>query len=95
MNHAPHDNGHVFDNPRNVLRVVHGLYVVCALLFLIDVVGLAMAWFGGGGLRHAETAWEGFPGFYALYGFVACTLLVLVAKELRKILMRPEDYYDR
>jgi hypothetical protein len=25
---------------------------------------------------------------------VACTLLVLIAKQMRKILMRKKDYYD-
>jgi len=34
-------------------------------------------------------------GFYALYGFVACVLLVLLAKEMRKLVMRNEDYYTR
>jgi hypothetical protein len=33
-------------------------------------------------------------GFYAIYGFVACVILVLVAKEMRKLVMRDEDYYD-
>ena len=33
-------------------------------------------------------------GFYAVYGFVACVLLVLLAKEMRKVLIRKEDYYD-
>ena len=45
--------------------------------------------------EHGELPVEGWFGFYALYGFVACVLLVLVAKQLRKILMRDEDYYDR
>jgi len=39
-------------------------------------------------------AWEALPGFYALFGFVACVVLVLIAKEMRKVLMRDEDYYD-
>ena len=34
-------------------------------------------------------------GFYGLLGFIACVVLVLAAKQLRKVLMRPEDYYDR
>jgi hypothetical protein len=34
-------------------------------------------------------------GFYALYGFVACVLLVLLAAEMRKLVMRDEDYYER
>ena len=33
------------------------------------------------------------PGFYAIFGFGACVLLVLAAKALRRLLMRPEDYY--
>jgi hypothetical protein len=73
------------DRPKNVLLVVRLLYAACAAVFLLDFTG----W------RHAEAAWEGFPGFYALYGFIGCTALVLIAKELRKILMRGEDYYDR
>jgi hypothetical protein len=34
-------------------------------------------------------------GFYGWFGFVACVALVLIAKQLRRIVMRPEDYYDR
>jgi hypothetical protein len=33
-------------------------------------------------------------GFYALFGFVACVTLVLIAKQMRKILKRKADYYD-
>jgi hypothetical protein len=73
------------DEPKHVLLVVRLLYVACALVFLLDFTGL----------RHAEAPWEGWPGFYALYGFIGCTALVLIAKELRKILMRGEDHYDR
>ena len=39
-------------------------------------------------------AWEALWGFYAVFGFIACTVLILVAKEMRKFLMRKEDYYD-
>ena len=73
------------DSPKNVLVVVRLLCVTCAVVFLLDLTGL----------RHAEAAWEGWPGFYPLYGFIGCTALVLIAKELRKILMRGEDHYDR
>ena len=44
--------------------------------------------------RHTYLNWEKLPAFYAFYGFVACVLLVLIAKEMRKVLMRKEDYYD-
>ena len=73
------------DDPKNVLLVVRLLYVACAAIFLLDFTGL----------RHPEQWWEGLPGFYPLYGFIGCTALVLSAKELRKILMRGEDYYDK
>ena len=44
--------------------------------------------------RHVSMSLENLPAFYAIYGFIACVLLVLVAKVMRKILMRKEDYYD-
>jgi hypothetical protein len=82
--HPDSERKHVFDNPRNVKRLLWVFYACCLALFVFDGVYH----------RHAETAWEGFFGFYAIYGFVACVLLVLIAKELRKVLMRREDYYD-
>jgi len=39
--------------------------------------------------------WDDLLGFYALYGFIGCVVLVFVAKWMRIILMRPEKYYDR
>lgn len=95
MSMGSNDRQHVFDRPRNVRRVLHALYGVCTLVFLLDIVNLVLRWTGGNELRHAERSWEGFPGFYAIYGFVSCVFLVLVAKQLRKVLMRGEDYYDR
>ncbi|MEM9421486.1 MAG: hypothetical protein AAF986_03110 [Pseudomonadota bacterium] len=35
-----------------------------------------------------------FPAFYGLVGFVSFSFIVLVGQHLRKILMRPEAYYD-
>jgi len=45
--------------------------------------------------KHGPFAIEYIWGFYALYGFVGCVFLVLAAKLMRVILMRPEDYYDK
>ena len=75
---------HFFDHPGNVKKVLRVFYVICAGLLLADFVVH----------RHVVHDWEGLPVFYALYGFVACVLLVLIAKEMRKLLMRGEDYYD-
>ena len=81
---AQPDRVHVFDKPRNVRRVIHALYALCGLTLLLDFVVE----------RYVHHPWEALWGFYCLYGFVACVLLVLVAKEMRKVLMRKEDYYD-
>ncbi len=75
---------HVFDNPLNVKRAIYALYAVCALALIGDFIVH----------RHVDHPWEGIVGFYAVYGFGACVLLVLIAKEMRKLLMRGDDYYD-
>ena len=75
---------HLFDDPRNVKRVIRGLLVVCAVLVLLDLVIQ----------RKAYHPWEEMFGFYAVYGFVGCVVLVLLAKVLRRIVMRSEDFYD-
>jgi cytochrome c oxidase subunit IV len=78
------DKRYIFDDPGNVNRLLRGFYIVCGLLFGLDFIIH----------RHISLNWEHLPGFYAIFGFVACVLLVLVAREMRKVLMRREDYYD-
>jgi hypothetical protein len=96
MNPGSSEKQHLFDDPRNVRRVLRGLFAVCAALVLLDVVSFLLHMFAGfGSLRHEEGPLDWLPGYYPVYGFVACALLVLIAKELRKILMRDEDYDDR
>lgn len=73
------------DNPRNVDKVVWTLYGVCALLMASDVLIH----------RHGEFEIEHLFGFYGFFGFLGSVGLVLTAKQLRRILMRREDYYDR
>ncbi len=75
---------HLFDKPKNVKRLLGVLYLLCVLLLAVDFVYH----------RHAEHPWEALWGFYGLYGFVACVSLVLIAKQLRRLLKRPERYYD-
>lgn len=72
------------DNFDNVKKLIWGFVVLCVALAAVDLFYH----------RHYERGWEGWHGFYAFYGFVACVILVLVAKEMRKIVMRKEDYYD-
>jgi len=75
---------YLFDKPRNVKIVLYGLYVCCALLFGLDFIIH----------RHFIHPWEGLLGFYAVYGFVGCVLLVIISKWMRLFLMRDEDYYE-
>lgn len=78
------DKRHLFDDPRNVKRAIRVLYAACAVAFVAEFFVD----------RHVDHPWEALFEFYSLYGFAACVILVLVAKELRKVLRRDEDYYD-
>jgi len=44
--------------------------------------------------RKSLFDFEGYPGFYSLFAIAAAVVVVLAARVLRKIVMRPEDYYD-
>ena len=73
-----------FDKAENVDRFLMVFYVVCGVLLLLDFIVH----------RHTMHDWEKLPGFYAIFGFVAFVMLVIVSKLMRKLLMRKEDYYD-
>lgn len=73
-----------FDKPENVKWTLRGFYIICVLLVAIDFIIH----------RHITMAWEKIPAFYAMYGFMACVALVIIAKKLRKMVMRKENYYD-
>lgn len=79
---APHDAPWSVA-PAKVNWIVRGLYLACALSVLMDFVIH----------RHETLDFAGSFGFYAWYGFVACVSLVIAAKGMRKLLMRPENYY--
>ena len=81
----PQEKQHLFDKPENIRRLLRLLYLACALLLAADLFIH----------RHVTHPWESLWGFFALFGFVACVLLVLIAKQMRRVLMRSEDYYDR
>ncbi|MGE0493981.1 MAG: hypothetical protein AB7S38_32530 [Vulcanimicrobiota bacterium] len=67
------------------MRFLYALFALCALLLLADPLVE----------RHPHFAWESWPGFYAVYSFVAYALLVLISKHcLRPLVEREEDYYE-
>ena len=73
------------DRSENVTKLYRSVWAIGLALIGLDLVVH----------RHAETAFDGWFGFYGIYGFVSCVSLVLAAKGLRRIVMRPEDYYGR
>jgi hypothetical protein len=74
-----------FDKPQNVTWLLRIFYALCVLLFLLDFVIH----------RHIYHQIERVWGFYPIYGFIGCVVLVIVAKWMRIFLMRADDYYTR
>ena len=75
---------YIFDKPENVSRLLNVFYALCIILVIADFILH----------RHIGFSWENIPAFYAIYGFVACVTLVVIAKKIRTLVMRKEDYYD-
>lgn len=63
------------------------------LVTLLIAAALLVAGLGFVTDMHGTFGFDGFPVFYALYGFVMFTALILLAKGLRVLVKRPEDYY--
>ncbi len=76
---------HLFDNPRNVKRILYLLYISCGILFVLDFIVH----------RHISHGWEELLGFYSIYGFIGCAGIIFCAKALRYFVKRRPDYYER
>jgi len=85
----PGEKRHVWDDPANVRRLIRWFLASCVVVALVDLFVDRHSPFEGG-----ELSLEGTPFFYAWYGFVACVVLVLVAKQMRRVVMRDESYYQ-
>ena len=72
------------DEPGNVTKLYHVLWVVGILLLVGDFFLH----------KHEDFVFAGWYSFYGVFGFIACVALVVSAKGLRKLLMRDEQYYD-
>jgi hypothetical protein len=44
--------------------------------------------------RHVYFGFDGWVNFYGFFGFAAFWCIVIIGKNLRRFLWRPEDYYD-
>lgn len=93
---AHHDRKHRggktwwLDDKRNVAKVFYALIVIDVAWLLADL------FYDKHGEFEALGGWaDGGFGFYPVYGFVGAFLLVLAAKQMRRLLMRSENYYER
>ena len=69
---------------KTVIRIGFG---ILALLIFVD--GLLV------NKEHAHTGVEHFPGFWAVFGFVGCVLIIILSKWFGHAgIMTREDYYD-
>lgn len=74
---------------RDRLKLVIRLsFVGLGLLVLWDILFVSK--------EHAHTRVEHIPGFWAVFGFVACVLIIVVSKWYGHLgIMTREDYYDK
>ena len=72
------------DRQENVDRLLWGVTIVGVLALLVDFFFH----------RHTYHPMERLWGFYGIFGAVGIIVLVQLAKLLRKLVMRDEDYYE-
>jgi len=90
------DDGRVrmWDKPENVKKLLRFFFIGCGIIFALDLLFLIHILHKHSAFEKGTFPIEHWPGFYCLYGLAACVVLVLIAKQLRKILMRAETYYE-
>jgi lipid-A-disaccharide synthase-like uncharacterized protein len=74
---------------RNRLRAVVWVCLgVLGLLILVDAFFVDKT-------EHAHSAAENLPGFWSVFGFVGCVLIIILSKWYGHAgIMKREDYYD-
>ncbi len=77
------------DKPSSHELIWRVLVAACVLLVVGEVV-LEAIWHTG----HPHFGFDGIWGFHGLFGFTAFVTAVVLGKQLRKAIKRPEDYYD-
>ncbi len=75
---------HWLTRPATIRRLWTGGWLVLALTVLVQAV-IAI---------HGNFEFEDWFGFYALYGLLTCTAMVLFAKVLGGVIKRKDTYYD-
>ncbi len=78
-----------FDKEKNVKNFLIVFYISLVVLLGADFVA------GYFHLKHDHVKLGNAPEFYAVYGFVSCVMLIFIAKLLRILIKRDENYYDK
>lgn len=87
---APQDGRPLYWVTREAARrALIALHAVALLVVLIELIVPFSA--DGHGVERVHAL--DFPASYAIYGFVACVVLVLLGRVLRRGVMRDEHYY--
>jgi hypothetical protein len=77
------------DKPNTVKRFFLAIYLICGALLAAEFLLF------GAENAHPHPLEESMRFLvYPIYGFISFWFLVLVAKPMRKLLIRPEDYYE-
>lgn len=64
---------------------------ILVIFFTLSAIVLLADFFVEREVHHPLEEW---PILYPVFGFVGIALLIIVAKGLRRLVMRSEDYYD-
>jgi hypothetical protein len=74
---------------RHLKTVVRLCFGVLAVVVLLDAIPAIVD------KEHAHTNIEHWPGFWAVFGFVACVLIIIISKWFGHAgIMVREDYYE-
>lgn len=74
-----------FERKENQNKLWYGLLAVCGVLTVSEFLYE----------HHPHFEIEKIPEFFEIFGFLAFVFIVFAGTALRKLIMRPEDYYDR
>ena len=78
------------DKPKAVRRFFFAVYLICGALLVAEFFLFSAE------NAHPHPLEENVRFLvYPMYGFISFWFLVLVAKPMRKLLIRSEDYYER
>jgi len=75
---------------KSSIFILISLAAACLVVFLVDFLFMLESFD-----KHAVFEWENWPGFYGVFGFISCVVIVVIARYgLRPLVKRGEDVYE-